>query len=226
MRVFISLSVLLILQLSTRAQDFTLYTDNPVEQIKISGNLHVTLVRSDSMALQFDSDSLPENLSVEWSKDKLILKTRTELKKTPAISVKLFYASISELEINRGARVQSADTLKSGILSLRVETGGKAEFAICTDSLSARVNQGADIILQGVTRSQLVNAYTVGNFLAYGLQAKNTWVKAASGAQVKINSSVFLNANASSKAFIGYLGKPEKQELKNSVGGEIIQQNR
>ena len=225
MKAMISLFVLFVFHLLSPAQDYALQSENPVEQIKISGNIHMTLIPSDSMFLQFESDSVPATLAIEWSDSKLTLKTRSELKKTPAIQLKLFYPTLNEIEISRGARVQSTDTLESKILSLRVETGGKAEFFILTDSLSARVNQGADIILRGSTRSQLINAYTVGNFLAYELEADSTWVKAATGAQVKVNSSSFLNANATSKAFIGYLGIPEKKEFKTSVGGEITQQN-
>ncbi len=225
MRVIFSLSLLLVFHLLSLAQIYSLPAEKPFEQIKISGNLHVTLVRSDSMELQFDSNSVPENLSIEWGDNKLTLKTRSELKKSPAIHVNLLYAELSGLEITRGARVQSVDTLYARNLSLRAETGGKAEFIILCDSLSARVNQGADIILRGSTRSQLINAYTVGNFLGYELMADSTWVKAATGAQVKINSTSLLNANATSKAFIGYLGTPEKTEFKSSVGGEITQQN-
>jgi len=196
----------------------------PVEQMKVSGNIHLELVASDSMLLQFESDSVPENLSIEWSDSKLTLKTRSELKKAPAIHVTLYYTALNGLEISRGARVQSADTLRSQILTVRVETGGKAEFVILTDSLSARVNQGADIILSGATRSQLIHAYTVGNFLGYELLADSTWIKAATGAQVKVNCSVFLNVNSTSKAFVGYVGAPEKTEFKTSVGGKITQQ--
>jgi len=92
------------------------------------------------------------------------------------------------------------------------------------DSLSARVNQGADLILYGSTRSQYVNAYTWGNYLAFELEAIDSYVKAATGAQVKVNTSGLLDASATSKAFVGYLTEPELKKVKTSVGGEITQQ--
>ena len=64
----------------------------------------------------------------------------------------------------------------------------------------------------------------MGNYLGYELEAESTWVKAATGAQVKVNSSQYLNANATSKAFVGYMGTPKEKEFKSSVGGEITQQ--
>jgi hypothetical protein len=225
MRALYVFSFICFFYLSVEAQEHLLPAQSPFERVKVSGNIHLQLIASDTPRLLVDEESVPDKLDIEWGDHILILKTRSELNNEPAIRVKLEYASLTGLEITRGAVVQSADTLKTKILTLNVETGGKAEFIIVTDSLSARVNQGSDIILQGIARSQLINAYTLGNFLGYELVAVNTWVKAATGAQVKVNSSTLLNANANSKAFVGYRGNPEQKVLKNSTGGEITQQN-
>lgn len=207
------------------SQEYVIPAEKDFELVRVTGNIHLQLVISDAIQLAFEGDRVPEKLDIEWAENSLILKTPLELTSSPAINVKLYCKTLSSLEIRRGAVVQSADILNTPILSLRVETGGKVELEVAADSISARVNQGADIILTGTTRSQLVNAYTVGNYLGYELEAQSTWVKAATGAQVKINSSKFLDANSTSKAFVGYLGDPDQKEFKTSVGGEITQQN-
>jgi hypothetical protein len=207
------------------AQEHLLPAQSSFERIKVSGNIHLELIVSDTPRLLFDKEEVPEDLDIEWGDNILVLEFRSELKNDPAVTVKLAYAALTELEITRGAVVQSGDTLNTKILTLIVETGGKAEFIVVTDSLNARVNQGSDIILQGTTRSQVINANTVGNYLGYELKAVNTWVKAATGAQVKVNSSVLLNAHATSKAFVGYTGNPEQKVFNNSTGGEITQKH-
>ena len=225
MRAIITFCILWFIPNAVSAQGYILPTEIPFEQLKVNGNIHLELVVSDIKQLQFEGDTVPEQLNIEWSDGILTLKTRTELKQEPAIQAKLHLSSLSGLEIVRGAVVQSADILKTTTLSLRADTGGKAEFAIDTDSLSARVNQGADIILRGKTRSQLIHANTVGNFLGYELEAESTWVKASTGAQVKVNTSKYLNANSNSTAFVGYMGMPSHTAFKNSTGGKITQQN-
>jgi hypothetical protein len=205
-------------------QQHTFPAPGPFERVKVSGNIHLQLIASDTPRLLFEGASVPEKLDIEWGDHILVLKTRSELNNDPVIQVKLEYVNLSDLEITRGAVVRSADTLKTKMLTLHVETGGKAEFTIATDSLSARVNQGSDIILQGAARSQLISANTFGNYLGYELEARNTWVKAATGAQVKVNSSLLLDANANSKGFVGYQGNPEQKVFKTSTGGEITQQ--
>lgn len=224
MRVILTLSLLCVLFLPAVGQQ-QLHTLNvPSEQLKVSGNIYLTFYPSDSTFLEYEKGEMPDDLIIEQDNSKLTLKTKTELKQSPAIAVKLHHTALTGIEVVRGAIVQSADTLRYKVLSLRTDTGGKAELTLAVDSLNARVNQGSDIILYGRVRSLQVNANTVGNFLGYELQTENAWVKAATGAQVKVNTTQYLNANASGAAFIGYLGKPVDREIKTSLGGKISQE--
>ena len=204
-------------------QENSILLETPFKHLKVSGNIHLELVSSDSQRLFILSEENSEELDIESGEDRLFLKTKSELSQSSAINVKLHYMKLSGLEITKGGRVQSGDTLITELLQLDVLTGGKAELIIRVDSLSARVNQGADIILYGNIRSQFINAYTWGNYLAAELEASNTYVKAATGAQVTVNSSRLLDASATSKAYVGYLGDPDQKRVKTSVGGEIIQ---
>jgi len=195
--------------------------ETPFKHLKVSGNIHLELVSSDFQQLIILSEGNPEELDIESGEEQLLLKTKSELSKSPAIKVKLHYVKLAGLEITKGGRVQSRDTLITEVLQLEVLTGGKAELMIRVDSLSARVNQGADIILYGNTRTQFINAYTWGNYMADELEASDAIVKAATGAQVKVNTSRLLEASATSKAFVGYWGDPDQKRVKTSVGGEI-----
>lgn len=224
MRTVILLCVFGMISHILNAQGFVIPAEIPFDQLEVQGNIHLELVSSDKTQLEFEADTVPEQLNIKWSNGTLSLKTPLEFKKTENIRVKLYLADISGLEITRGAVVQSADVLKISLLSIKTDTGGKAEFAIEADSLSAQVNQGSDVILSGTTRSQSIHAITAGNFLGYELEAENTWVKASTGAQVKVNCSSYLNANIKSGAYLGYLGVPDHTAFKNSTGGKISQE--
>lgn len=224
MRVIITVSILSMLLLPVSGQQHIHKLNTPFEQLKVSGNIHLTLFPSDTTYLEFESEEFPESLTIEQDKSKLIVRSKTEFKQDPALAFKLHLSSLDELEITRGAVVLSSDTLQFAVLSLKVETGGKTEITLKCDSLNARVSQGSDIILYGCTRSFQVNANTMGNCLAYEFQAVNAWVKASTGSQAKVNATGLLHANASGKSFIGYLGKPAKKEFSHSLGGEITPQ--
>jgi len=207
-----------------RAQGYILPADIPFGQLEVQGNIHLQLMLSDKTQLEFEGDTVPEQLKITWKDGVLELKTNTDLKKSPAIQVKLHYVSLAGFVITRGAVVQSADILSARVLSLKADTGGKAELAIKVDSLSARVNQGSDLILSGSARSQAIHAITMGNFHGYDLEAVSSWVKANTGARVKVNTSDYLNVISKSGAFVGYVGKPSHTSFKNYTGGKITQE--
>ena len=205
-------------------QEQLLSLETPFDHLRVSGNIHLELHKADAQQLIFVSEINTDELDIENDKAVLSLKTKTELNNAPAIKLKINYVSLDKLEVTKGGRVQSTDTLITDVLHLDLLNGGKSELYIKVDSLSARVNQGADLILYGNTRSQFVNAYTWGNYLAYDLVAVDSYVKAATGAQVKVNTSRLLDANATSRAFVGYLTEPEQKKVKTSLGGTITSQ--
>lgn len=203
-------------------QESPVSLDAPFTHLKVTGNIHLELVSSDTQKLIITSTENQDALDIKTRQNRLELKTKSELSKSPSINVILHYVNLTSFEITKGGRVQSGDVLQTNLLQLDILSGGKIELTIQVDSLSARVNQGADVILYGSTRSQFINAYSWGNFLGYDLKAEDSYVKAATGAQVKVNTHHLLEANATSKAFVGYGGKPELKRIKTSVGGEVI----
>lgn len=224
MRTVILLCVLGIISQTLNAQGYVIPAEIPFEKLAVQGNIHLQLISSDKSQLEFEGDTVPEQLILEWQDGTLSLKNPLALKKSEAIQVKLYLSGLSDLEIIRGGVVQSADVLKTRVFTIKTDTGGKAEFSIDADSISARINQGSDMILSGTTRSQSIHAVTAGNYLGYELEAVNTWVKASTGAQVKVKSSGYLDANIKSGAFLGYKGTPDHTAFKKSTGGKISQE--
>ncbi|MEZ5070068.1 MAG: DUF2807 domain-containing protein [Bacteroidales bacterium] len=224
MRTCLTISLLILVLLPGLAQETSSTIESPFRTLKVSGNIHLFLHPSDHQALEISSGADPEatiKRELDLDKGALLLRTETEITQSEAVRADLYYVSLEALELQKGARVQSPDTLRAKTLVLDVLNGAKTELFIHADSLSARVNQGADIILYGVVRAQSINAYTWGNFLGYDLQATDTYVKAATGAQVKVWTTKRLEANATGKAFVGYKGNPKRKETKATVGGEI-----
>jgi len=221
MRLLLSLTLTCASILHANGQDNSMAFKSPFDHLKVSGNIHVELIVSDNQELVFVSEGNSDDLEFKIGGGGFHLKTRTELSNSDAIEVKLYFVNLCGIEVLKGGRVQSADTIKSKFLELDVVSGGKTELMIHVDSLDARVNQGADIILSGTAGSQHVNAYSWGNYLAFDLEARDSYVKAATGAQVKVTTRRLLNANATSKAYVGYSGDPVHKKIKTSVGGEV-----
>ena len=60
-----------------------------------------------------------------------------------------------------------------------------------------------------------------GNYLAYGLEAEDAYIKASSKSQAKVVARRIINATSNGKSFVGYIGEPESTYVKTSLGGEV-----
>ena len=120
-----------------------------------------------------------------------------------------------------GPSFHSDDTLTFTDIEFNALTGGKIELNVNVKHIKAKVVQGSDIILYGKSETQHVSANTAGNYLAVNLECNDSYVKSQAGSIVKVVARRLLDANATTKGFIGYKGLPESLYDKSSVGGEI-----
>jgi len=88
-------------------------------------------------------------------------------------------------------------------------------------SLEAEAKQGGSIVFKGTVEKQNDSVSTAGAYSAYELLSQDAYVVANSGGKAKVSVSRIIDANASSKAFIGYQGKPVSTYIKTNLGGEI-----
>ena len=205
-------------RITVTLQDFT--------SLSVSGRADVEILPSDSHKMSITArDGRPEEVEYEIRKGELKIRTKPDLKKENEIAIRIPYSVLSSIEASAGAVINSREELKSKDLNLKAIAGGKIELTVETAMIDAKSTQGSDIILYGTTQYQNVLANTGGNYLAYELESEEAIVKASSGSQIKVKASKKLNATASSKGFVGYVGDPETLQIQTSLGG-IIERNK
>ena len=189
----------------------------------VSGRIDVELIPSDSKEMSITSKKgQPEEVSVEVKDGELKIKIRPRLDNDEVIGIRLPYTNLTRIESLTGAVINSARDLKADNLELIAAAGGKIELSLETGTITAKVSHMSDIVLYGKAESQNVNVNTGGNYFAYDLECKDTYIKVSSGSQGKVTASRKIEAIANGKGFIGYIGNPESTYTKTSLGGEII----
>ena len=63
-------------------QENSIPIETPFKYLKVSGNIHLELVSSDSQQLFILSEDNPEELDIESGDERLLLKTKSELSKS------------------------------------------------------------------------------------------------------------------------------------------------
>ncbi len=219
--IFLSISFLVIMS-GLNGQNRITVTLDRFTKLSVSGDAHVELVPSHSHKMSIvASNGKPEEVEYEIRNGELMIWAKTDLMQERETNIKLPYEKLISIEASTGAVINSREDLDSEDLYLRSLSGGKIELTVNTRTIDARVTQISDIILYGSTNSQKVVANTGGNYLAYDLDCKETYVKSSAGAQAKVKAAKKIEASANSKGFISFIGNPESKQISTSLGGTI-----
>ncbi len=166
-------------------------------------------------------DGDPGEVDIELDEGELKLKLKPGFGDEASFKIRLPYTRLTSIESAGGAVINSAEQLESRELELDANTGGKIELTVQVQHIHARIAQGSDIILYGSAQTQRISANTGGNYLAYELECKDSYIKAGSGSQVKVVARNTIDATSNTKAFVGYIGDPSTRVTKTMLGGTI-----
>ena len=138
-------------------------------------------------------------------------------------ATKKIYISMPEvtaLEANSGADLIGEGLIESDKISLDSSSGAGLKVEVVADQIDAKSSSGADIRLGGRANLLYADASSGSDIKAVDLEAKICRANASSGADIRINVSEELTADASSGADIGYSGNP-KVDTRKSASGSV-----
>lgn len=198
---------------------------DPFHSIVISSEIIVELVLSKKESIEpnfVGTDN--NNLIAEVVDSVLKLRMKTGKYKDADLKLKIYYTrDLKRMEASSRAHIWSGEDLYfDNDLTVRLNSGGEMRITLVCDSLSVRVSKGSVISIKGEARALRVKASTSATFSGYQFETKTAHASARETGKVKVSVSEYLNANATSKGFIGYVGEPKKVDEKTSLGGEIL----
>ncbi len=200
-------------------------TLDPFHSIVVSSEIEAELVLSKQEAIETEfKNASVEDLIVEVVNSVLKIRMRTGTYKDAILKVRVHYTKdLKHLEADGRAQIWSEEDLYfEGDLDVRLSNGGEMRFTLYCDSLSAVLSQGSVIYLTGKARALDLKVTTGATFSGYEFETRIARAVASGAGKAKISVSEYLDAKASFKGFIGYVGDPEKTDEKTSLKGEIL----
>lgn len=190
--------------------------------LSVTGKMRVELYKSDSPSVLLEiSGTSEDNIITEIKDSTLSLRLKTDTDKNAVIKVKVYYTALSEISVAANTLLISPETFVQEHVSFNARHGAKIELDLELKSLSADVTQGSILVFTGKVQKQDIKVNTGATYSAYKLKAEDTYVSANSGAKAKLCASRIIEANSTTKAYIGYIGTPVSAYIKTSLGGEI-----
>jgi len=225
MKVFYSLSIiasiLVTCHVSFGQEVFTREIED-FSELNLTGNIRVELYKSDKPNLEISVKNIPaENLITEVKQGRLSIRLKTGSNKDAVVKVKVNYSDLENITVASGGLITSAEVIKGKAMNFNARSGGKMELELELDELKAEVTQGAILVFKGEVKRQKITVNTGATYSAYLLEAEDSYVKSNSAATAKVRAKNIIEGNASIAGFIGYIGDPESENIKTTLGGKI-----
>ncbi|WP_372935445.1 head GIN domain-containing protein, partial [Seonamhaeicola sp.] len=144
--------------------------------------------------------------------------------KAKAKKIHVSFKNVSAISATSGSDVNSTNTISSEELELKTTSGSDMSLDVITTVLNCKSTSGSDLRLSGKTQKLIAEATSGSDINARDLKAKSSHVEVTSGADITVNTSKELTANATSGGDIKYYGNPKIVNKNNSSSGSIREQ--
>lgn len=220
MKTLLSLALVLVSIFQANAHSVSV---SDFDQIRIWGNLKVTLLASEENRVNVEYDLHEVDISVENG----VLKVKRDKPLSidshdgQAVDVVIEYQQLNALRVAAGAQVKSAKPIIGDHLEVEFVSGAQGKITIEVNDLDLKTASGAQLKISGKTYSQRTKVVTGGMLNANRLLCQRTYIKSNTGGQARVVATETLEANASTGGMINYEGGPEIISIKDNLGGEV-----
>ncbi|WP_340074930.1 head GIN domain-containing protein [Leptobacterium sp. I13] len=197
-------------------------TNESFTVIKASEGLDVYVTQDDKTDIRVEAD---ENI-IEFIRTDIkngVLRIHTEERIGRAKSKKVYVSlpEITALYSNSGADLYSIGLIKVDELRLDSSSGADIEVEVDVDELRLDSSSGADIEVSGKADFLFADASSGSDIKATNLTARKCIADVSSGADISVNVTDELTADASSGGDVHYSGNPEIVKKDRSSAGRI-----
>jgi hypothetical protein len=195
----------------------------PFHKIVIGDKIIVQLVKSDHESAQIKVQGIDASaVKSEVSGGTLNMSITGEPFTRKKVMVTLNYVNLKTIVVNNGAEVSTSSLFKSDTLHVELKSGGMLYLDADIECLISKIVEGGLLNAEGYATVQDAIVSTAGTLSAFELESDKVKVKASIGGKAKINVENELDAEATTKGYISYKGKPAKINRIANSGGSIV----
>ncbi len=196
--------------------------DSDFVKIDASQGMEVYLTMGDKVSLSVEADENLHDLIITEVKDgTLHIHTKKNIWSSKSRKVYVTASSINEISVSSGAEVISENTINSDDLKIRATSGSDVRLQLNVANLNCNTTSGANARLVGKASSFTAESTSGSDIKAQELETETCNVKVTSGADIYVNVTESLDANATSGGDIKYIGNPKKVQKNVSSSGSI-----
>ena len=195
---------------------------NDFDVIKVQQGINLYLTQGNSVTLNVEADeNIMDLLITEVKNNELKVYFDKNVYRAKARNVFLTAKTISKIKTSSGASVKSENTLQVNSLDLDSSSGSNIKVYVNAEEVTSSCSSGADIKIYGKAHTLSAKASSGSSIDADELETVDAYATASSGANINVNVTNRLTANASSGGDIDYEGEPSNVDKDTSSGGSV-----
>ena len=187
-------------------------------EISASEGLDVFVTQADNFSIEVEADeNIMELIGTDIKNGKLRVHTIENIGR----ATKRIYVTLPEvtgLYASSGADLTTKNVIRANKISLDASSGADIKAAIVADEVEADTSSGAYIRIEGEAEVLRADASSGAGIRAKDFAVRVCYADASSGADIDVNVSESLIAEATSGADISYSGNPTVEKNKSYSG--------
>ena len=201
-------------------QDRTITSDFDAVSVSHGIEVHLTMSNETSLSLEAD-ENLHDLIITEVEDGVLRIYSEKNIWSSKSKKVYLTASDVIKIKATSGANVRSENTISADEFDVRVSSGANVRLMLDVSHLTCNTTSGSDARLKGTAGNFVANSSSGSNIRAKELTSQSCHADVSSGANISVNVTEKLDANASSGGGIRYSGNPENVQKNSSSGGSI-----
>lgn len=204
---------------------------NPISDfhaIALSGNLNVALIHADVNAIEIELYDSEIN-KFKWGVNNGVLSVslRPTIGSKARADVRIYYrGALYDISVT-DARLSVTEEIVAHTMRLAISGGANVNVAVDVKDMEVDVNGNSSLLMLGTAKYLTLKVTERSRVDVRKLQAVSAETEAATGAEVYVNASERLVANARTAATIFYMGNPtifkdRSSKINTSLGSSVL----
>lgn len=205
------------------AQNIEKRTIDSFDKIEVTGNIKVVMKLGKKESLEIKARNVDPSEVITEVDDKLLkirMKSNLFEDEVQAI-IKVTYTEIREINSNASAEIVFKDKIEGDKIFAEATSGGRIIMEVNLNAIELKSYQGAHIDVSGSSKIQESFINTGGVLAASNFSCDEVFIRMNTGGNAEIIANKKLEANVNTGAKLSYFGKPNEENLKTTLGGNI-----
>lgn len=194
------------------------------DKLDVFGNIEVVMKEGSKEKIEISTLNVSTSEVKTQISDKLLkIRMNSNLfKEDVKVKVILTYKEIREIKANASTEIIIKDPIKGDKLFLDATSGAIIQLKVDLNAIEINAYQGAHIDITGKCKLQESYINTGGVLSGSNFESDEVFIKMNTGGKAEIIVNNKLDAKINTKASLNYFGTPQDENIKTTLGGEII----